>query len=310
MFADNVHYREYQRLLVELHHLIAVGRNQSSEARERRQLMEKAEAHLSEDEIVRLNALSADLSMIHDREIPDPDVVARVPAQEVAALAGSSYKGGRWEDVLELLRAGVSRVWRQEQIAYIRSRAYEALGELAPAVAFMDEAAKRAPNNANYRAMALRLLWESKRYHEAYARARDYLKDPATKPRLVLMSGGIIAQRAMHIPEPPDLNSVASIAVTRMQQAVPVETSPNLAFAALVALGLLAVQVDDTGTAATAFNDALGMETTSDQQVTSGWVLNRELDLVRTGKIKTAEERSNARQLTEIVSASRALVPA
>ena len=47
MFADNIHYREYQRLLVELHALIAAGRNQSSEARQLRDLMERAEADLS-----------------------------------------------------------------------------------------------------------------------------------------------------------------------------------------------------------------------------------------------------------------------
>src|SRR3989442_1677345 len=107
MFADHVHYREYQQLLVELHGLIAAGRNQSPEARDLRQHMERAEVHLSEEEIFRLNALSADLSMIHGREIPDPDVVAHVLPQDVPRLTESAYKSGKWEDVLECLRAGV-----------------------------------------------------------------------------------------------------------------------------------------------------------------------------------------------------------
>jgi len=310
MFADNVHYREYQRLLVQLHGLIAAGSNQSPDARELRQQMEKAESQLSEDEIVRLNALSADLSMLHDREIPDPDVVARVPPSEVPNLVDSAYQAARWEDVLELLRAGVSHLWRVDQVAYLRSRAYEGLGERAPAVAFMDEAARRAPTNANYRALALRLLWESKRYREAYTRARDYLTDHSTPARLVLMSGGIIVQRAMQSPEPADLNAVAKLAFDRIRQALPRETSPNLVFSGWVAMGLLAVQVDDAGTATNAFHEALGMETTSDEQVTSTFVLNRELELVRNGKAKTPEERSNARQLTGIVQPSRVAVPA
>lgn len=310
MYADNVHYREYQRLLVELHALIAAGRNQSSEARELRGLMERAEAHLSEDEIVRLNALSADLSMTHDREIPDPDVVAHVPTQDVPRLIESALRGHRWEDVLELLRAGVSHLWSADQMAYVRSRAYEGVDELAPSVAFMDEAARRAPDNANYRALSLRLLWQSKRHQEAYSRARDYLTDVKTKPRLVLMSGGIVAQRAMQLHDPADLNTVAKVAVQRMQQVLPFETSPNLIFAALVSLGLLAVQVDDTSAAANAFRDALQVATTSDEQVTSSWALNRELELVRSGKAKTAEERSNARQLAEFVQPSPVAVPA
>jgi hypothetical protein len=309
MFADNVHYREYQRLLVELHALIAAGRSQSSEATQLRHLMERAEANLSEDEIVRLNALSADLSMTHDREIPDPDVVAHVPTKDVPRLIGAALRGHRWEDVLELLRAGVSHLWSADQIAYVRSRAYEGVDELAPAVAFMDEAAKRAPDNANYRALSLRLLWQSKRHQEAYLRARDYLTDAKTKPRLVLMSGGIVAQRAMQLHDPADLNTVAKVAVQRMQQVLPVENSPNLIFAALVSLGLLAVQVDDTSAAANAFRDALQVATMSDEQVTSSWALNRELELVRSGKAKTAEERSNARQLAEFVQPSPVAVP-
>ncbi|HZL33876.1 MAG TPA: hypothetical protein VFC78_01120 [Tepidisphaeraceae bacterium] len=310
MFADNYYYREYQRLLVELHALIAAGRNQSSEARQLRQFMERAEADLVEEEVVRLNALSADLSMTHDREIPDSDVVARVPAHEVPRLIESAYKSGKWEDILELLRVGASHLWRADQVAYVRSRAYEGLGELAPAVAFMDEAVRRVPNNANYRALALRLLWQSKRYQQAYSRARDYLADANTKPRLVLMSGGIVAQRTMQIPEPADLNTVANVAVPRMQQALPLETSPSLIFAGLVSLGLLAVQVDDMIAASNAFRDALGVDTISDEQVTSSWTLNRELELVRSGKAKTAEERSNARQLAEFLQSSPVAVTA
>ena len=310
MYVDNVHYREYQRLLVELHALIAARRNQSPEASELRHHMERAEAHLSEEEIVRLNALSADLSMTHDREIPDPDVVARVPAGEVRQLVESAYNRRKWEDVLEFLRAGVSHRWREDEVAYLRSRAYEGLGELAPAVAFMDEAARRAPNNASYRALSLRLLWQSKRYQEAYSRARDYLADGKTKPRLVLMSGGIVAQRAIQIPEPADLNTVANVAVRRMQQALPIETSPDVIFTGLVSLGLLAVQVDDASAAADAFRQALGVDTTYDEQVTSSWALNRELELVRSGKAKTAEERSNARQLAEFIQPAPVAVPA
>lgn len=310
MFADNVYYREYQRLLVELHELIATGRNQSLEAQRLRHLMEQAEAHLSEEEIIRLNALSADLSMTHDREIPDPDVVARVPAQDVPGRIGLALRNSKWEDVLELLRAGLPHLWRTDQIAYVRSRAYEGLDELAPAVAFMDEAAKRAPNNANFRALSLRLLWQSKRYEEAYSRARDYLTDGNTTRRLILMSGGIVAQCAMRIPEPADLDAVANMALRRMELALPQETSPGLIFAGLVAIGLLAVQVDDASAAANALREAIGVDTTSDEQVTSSWALIRELELVQSGKAKTAEERSNARQLADFVQPSRVAIPA
>lgn len=310
MFADHVDYREYQRLLVELHALIAAGRNQSPEARDVRQRMEQVEAHLSEEEIVRLNSLSADLSMMHDREIPDPDVVAHVLPQDIPRLIESSYRNANWESILELLRAGVSHLWRQDQIAYVRSRAYEGLSELVPAVAFIDEAARRAPKNEKYRALALRLLWESKRHQEAYFRARDYLADPTIQSQLVLMSGGIVAQQAIRVPEPPDLKTVSTRAVYRIQQALAQETSPNLIFAGLVALGLLAVQVDDTSSAVDAFRKAIELETTSDEQVTSSWFLINELEMVQSGKAKTVEERSNAVHLAEVIQPSAFAVAA
>jgi tetratricopeptide (TPR) repeat protein len=310
MYADNFYYREYQQLLVDLHSLIAAGRNQASEAESLRLRMEQAESHLSEDEIVRLNALSADLAMIHEREIPDPDAVNRVLRQELPLRIAHAYHGRKWVEFLELLRCGVSHLWSADQIAYVRSRAYEGLGEVAPAVAFTDEAARRAPSNANYRALSLRLLWESKRYQEAYSRACGYLADPATKPRLILMSGAIVAQQSMLPPEPADLKSVAIMAIDRMRQALPLENSPNLVFAGWVALGLLAVQVDDTHAAVSAFRQAVELETAFDEQVTWSWAINKELEILNSGKAKTPEERSNARHLAEISQPSAFAVAA
>lgn len=304
MFADNMSYREYQQLLVELHRMIADGRNQSPEAAKLRQRMERVEANLSEDEIVRLNALSADLSMIHDREIPEPEVSSRISRDDIPRRMKLTFEQRKWEDVLELLRADVSQLWPAAQIAYVRSRAYEGLGELAPAIAFMDEAARRAPKNANYRALALRLLWEDNQYQEAFLRARDYLADQAVGPRLVLMSGGIVAQQSMSTPEPADIQDIAGLAIERIRQALPSEASPNLIFAGLVSLGLLAIQTDDMSGAINALREASKVDTSSDQQVTASWALNKELEMLQSGKIKTVEERSNALRLAEGISPS------
>jgi tetratricopeptide (TPR) repeat protein len=310
MFANHDHYQEYQRLLVALHALVAAGKNQSPEARQLREGMETVEADLSEPEIVRLNALSADLSMIHDRDIPDSEVAARVPADEVPQQIARAFSERQWGDLLDLLRAGANSHWGKDQIAYVRSRAYEGLGELGPAVAFMDEAAKRAPTNPNYRALALRLLWKSKRYEEAYSRAREYLTDPAAPPRVVLMAGGIVAQRSMQTSDQADLNTVASEAIHRLRKALQLESSANLRFPGWVALGLLAVQVDDAPTAAAAFREALGMDTFSDEQVTARLVLVTELQLVESAKAKTSEERLNAKQLAEFAQTAPNLVAA
>jgi len=306
MFSDHVHYQEYQRMLVELHALIAAGRNQSSDAQRLRVQMEVPEAHLSEKEIIRLNELSSDLSMTHEREIPDQEVSARVSRDELPLRIQTAIANHDWEVVLQLLRAGVSHLWKPAQIAYVRSRAYESLGEFAPAIAFMDEAAKRAPDNVNYSALAIRLLWEGNRFEEAYSRARDCLRNQNSNSRLVLMSGGIIARQSMQGILPFDFTAIAKVAVDRMTHALPIEKSPNLVFAGFVALGLLAVHLDNTTAATDAFDEALAVGT--DEQITSNPTLNRELELLRSGKSKTAEERANARQLAEIFKPALALV--
>ena len=48
MFADKPQYRQYARMLVDLHALIATGKGNSEEANSLREQMELPEAHLSE----------------------------------------------------------------------------------------------------------------------------------------------------------------------------------------------------------------------------------------------------------------------
>lgn len=300
-YADNVYYREYQNLLVAIHLLIARGENKSPDAQKLRYRMEQIEPHISDDEMVRLNELSADLAIIHGREVTDPDVVQHVAVAELPALIALAFNHRKWEEFLTLLRAGVQGLWSADQLAYVRSRAYEGLGESAPAVAFMDEAARREPNNSNYRALALRLLWNDKQYAEAYSRAAGYLADQTTKPRLVLMSGGIVAQETLHLPPPADLSRVAVMAVDRMQQVIALETSQNLVYASRVALGLLSVHLDDANAASDAFRQAMELETASGKQVISRWLLSRELTMIQDGKAKTADERANARNLAQAI---------
>ena len=83
MDSDNKYFREYQQMVVKLHTLIAAGDGDSDFAVEVRQEIAEPEAHLSQEEVVRLNALPGDLSMFHGREIPDPEVIRRVPEDSV-----------------------------------------------------------------------------------------------------------------------------------------------------------------------------------------------------------------------------------
>jgi hypothetical protein len=310
MYADSRHYREYQRMLVKLHGFIAGGLGDSAEANELRQEMEGLEAHLSNEETIRLNALSGDLSMLHEREIPDAGVVGRVPAAELPHRIERAYRREDWDEVLALLRADVSRFLRPEQVAYMRSRAYESLDELAPAVAFIDEAARRDPASANFPALAMELLWKDERFDEAYVRARNFLTDSATPGRLVLMAGGIVSRRAQQDHAPADLAMVAAQGTDRIEHALTCEASPVILFAGYGALGLLAARAGDQAKAESALKRAMEVEARTDKQLTARGLLLAELELIRGGQLQSPEERSLARQLAESLVPDRYAVAA
>jgi tetratricopeptide (TPR) repeat protein len=306
MYADNKHYREYQRMLVKLHALIAGGHGDSAQAVQLRQEMDAPEVHLAEEETIRLNALSGDLSMLHDREIPDSDVVRRVSATELPQRVEQAYRRNEWAELLALLRADVSRFLLPEQVAYMRSRAYESLDEMAPAVAFMDEAARRSPTNANYPAMAMELLLKDQRYNDAYSRAKEYLASSETPGRLILMAGGVVSRQAQQDNPPRDILVTAIQAIDRIERALPNETLPNVLVAALGALGLLAARVGDRAKAESALQRAIDIGTGTPKQLAARGLLLDELELIRGGKLQSAQERSLARQLADSMDYSLA----
>jgi tetratricopeptide (TPR) repeat protein len=310
MYADSRHYREYQRMLVALHALIAAGAGDSDKAVALRQDMEEPEAHLSQQEAVRLNALSGDLSMTHKREIPDPDIVCSVPAAELPHRLARAYQRKNWDELLSLLRADVSSFLRQEQVAYMRARAYEALDELAPAVAFMDEAARLAAANSNFPALAMELLCKDERYDEAYARAKRYLANPSTPSRLVLMAGGIVARQAQQDHVPADITIIAAQAIDHMERAIPNEKSPAILFAGYGALGLLAARVGDQSKAEMVLKNAIDVEASTEKQLTARGLLIAELELIRSGLLRSVQERAMARELADILVSDRYAVAA
>jgi tetratricopeptide (TPR) repeat protein len=309
-YSDNRNYREYERMLVRLHALIAGGGGDSTEALELRQEMEALESQLSNEEMVRLNALSGDLSMLHDREIPDPDIVGRVPADEIPRQLIRAQTQRDWEKLLALLRTDVSRFLRPEQVAYLRSRAYEALNELAPAVAFMDEAARRVPASASFRALSMELLWKDERYQDAYLRANAYIMDAASSPRLSIMSGGIISRRAQHDHPPIDIKAVSAQAIERMKLALKDEPSAVIRFAGYGALGLLAARIGDQAVAETALKQTIDVIAETESQLSARGLVLDELELIRNGSLQSAKERSLARELADLLVPPRDAIAA
>jgi tetratricopeptide (TPR) repeat protein len=301
MYSDNKYYREYQRMLVKLHELIAEGNGDSDAAIELREEMEETEGHLSPEEIIRLNALSGDLSMMHGREIPDPDVAGRVSPADVSGQLMQAFKREDWSELLALLRVDVSKFLRPGQVAYMRSRAYLALGEITPAIAFIDEASRRDAASVNFRALAMKLLWKDQRYNEAYARAKAYLAEPKTPSRLLLMAAGIVSLQSQQDHPPDDLMAVANQAIGCIERALPDEKTPGIRFEGLVTLGLLAAYIGDRNKAESAIMNAMSLESGIVDQLAMRGLLFDELNLIRQGQMQSVNARSLARQLADAI---------
>jgi tetratricopeptide (TPR) repeat protein len=186
-FADNPYYVEYEALLKRLHRMIAEGRGDSDEADALRDEMDRPERQLSYEEMERLGGLSADLYMLQDDEVYEPlepgeDPADRAP-ERLRERVTEAWERGDAEDALALLRKG-SVGFSQDQLAYIRARAYEKLGHLDTALLFMRYAEERCPEDNGYRWGILHLLNRLEQSEELHQRAHHYLQDESTVPEM------------------------------------------------------------------------------------------------------------------------------
>ncbi len=241
------------------------------------------------------------MSLLHDSDIPDPNVVRRVPGEQVPRRLIHAFEQRDWEELLALLRTDVSRFLRPEQIAYMRSRAYEGLNELTPALAFMDEAARRARTSTSFLALSMELLWKDARYEEAYVRAKTYLEDAASPARLAIMGGGVVCRRAQQDHPPVDIAAVSALTINRLERAMLQETVAAVRIFGYGALGLLAARIGDRAKAEAALKQAIDIDAGTGKQLAARGLLVDELELVRNGRLQSGEERSLARQLAEVL---------
>lgn len=174
-FADNPDYTTYERLLIELHRLIAEGKGDDEEAEAVRDEMDAPEQRLSQDEIMRLNGLSADLYMLQDDEVYKPYEGTR---EELITALGDALSRNDYENILLLLRKGTPFL-RPAQVASLRGRCYAMLGHLETGLLFLRYAAEKEPEQIAHRLYILGLLVQLNRNHEALSEVESYARSLA-----------------------------------------------------------------------------------------------------------------------------------
>ena len=179
-FADNPNYVAYERLLIELHRLIADGKGDDDEAEAVRDQMDAPWYRLSTEEDDRMSGLSADLYMLQDDEIYEPYDGTQ---DELRSMLSEALKRLDYEAILSLLRKGTPFL-KPAQVAALRGRCYAILGHLETGLLFMRYAARHEPEQASHRLYILSLLVRLDRSQEALSELVQLNRTQETLPEV------------------------------------------------------------------------------------------------------------------------------
>lgn len=154
------------QLLLQLHNLIAHGKEDSEEAESVRDATEKPWYRLSEAEQTRLRVLSANLDMLINDE-----AFRHVPPEQrtekyLGDLLVQAQQNRDWDTALALLRNGPDFL-SPDELAHLRGASYFYLGHYDIAYLFAEYAFKQNPNKTEYAYLAMASLLEGRHYQEA-----------------------------------------------------------------------------------------------------------------------------------------------
>ena len=174
-FSDNPEYVAYERLLIQIHQLIADGKGDDEEVEAVRDRMDAPEQKLTQNEIMRLNSLSADLYMLQDDEVYESYEGTQ---EELITALSEPLSRNDYETILSLLCKGTPFL-RPAQVAALRGRSYAMLGHLETGLLFMRYAAEKEPGQVAHRLYILGLLIQLNRTQEALAEVESHARSIA-----------------------------------------------------------------------------------------------------------------------------------
>jgi hypothetical protein len=156
-FAENPDYREYERLLIRLHELIASGDGDSGDADALRDRMDGPWKRLSAQEVERLDGLSADLYMLQDDEVFEKADPSERTRETLGLALTEARKRSDWQTVLALLRKGPTFL-SKANIAFLRGLSYLHLGHSEASLLFVDYAAALDSPESSHKLFAMDAL--------------------------------------------------------------------------------------------------------------------------------------------------------
>ncbi len=299
-FANNPDYREYESLLIRLARLMADGKGDTDEADELREIMDQPWLRLSGSEQARLNQLSGDLFMIGDAELYEVPPSEAPSPEDLGKAVQAAYQRQDWHNVLSLLRRGPVSA-QKHLVAALRSVAYERIGHLDAAFAFIEYGATLLPNNSYFESHSMALLKEIGRFGEAHDRARKILNRSGTSIELLVQSALMLLMLREQVGEESamaDTRLVVKQLLKRLPREKPAtQLLTAIQSSAYFALGSAHEFLNEIDQALSAYSKALQLEPGDD------------MALLARGALRLKSQRPGAREDFEAAAAARSQSP-
>lgn len=142
LFFDRDDYREYVRLLAQLHRMIAASQDEGSEAERLRERMDACSGRFNDEEIASLNGISGDL---YSLTAPVAPPRRKTPgAQHELFQAMLAERSGEYVTALDLLRRNRKMI-EPALLSYMRGQIFAGAGLEEIANTFFEHASTLEP---------------------------------------------------------------------------------------------------------------------------------------------------------------------
>jgi hypothetical protein len=160
------------------------GKGETEEAEALREESLHPWTKLNEQEMDRVNGLSADLYMLENNEIYERVKPEERSRERLGPRLQAAWDRQDWDEVLAWLRTGPDFL-NQDLIAYLRGRCWQEMGHHDVALLFFEYAAKRDPQNVNYQMMVIEELVQLGHLQDILQRANAFREKEDSYLRLV-----------------------------------------------------------------------------------------------------------------------------
>jgi len=147
-FPIDENFREYVRLLLELHRLFVDGEEETPDSEALRERMDVAWEKLDAAQAQGVGGLAADLNWLRRGPAPGGGSLER-PIQDDLLRLNFAIQAGDWHQVLKHLRR-MGPLLQDSALSYLRGDAWRHLGQYAVASRFFEHARALEPKNPEF----------------------------------------------------------------------------------------------------------------------------------------------------------------